>query len=141
MAGIGPIRQDWEPVVMRKKAPNAAANKDEKAVNAARRSGAEIDTTKKCRCPPFWFTPFFSLKHVASGFSIHSFLAIRPDLTDTGRRGDVRLIGCGGFTFVLRYFCRFLTVYALFEFDLALESDLRILSVCLSCVLGIYYIR
>lgn len=47
MAGIGPIRQDWEPVVVRKKAPNAAANKDEKAVNAARRSGAEIDTTKK----------------------------------------------------------------------------------------------
>ncbi|KAB2629248.1 serine decarboxylase-like [Pyrus ussuriensis x Pyrus communis] len=32
----GPISQDWEPVVIRKKAPNAAAKKDEKAVNAAR---------------------------------------------------------------------------------------------------------
>jgi putative transcription factor len=59
MAGIGPIRQDWEPVVVRKKAPNAAANKDEKAVNAARRSGAEIDTTKKCIYPHFSFAPFF----------------------------------------------------------------------------------
>ncbi|PWZ27847.1 Multiprotein-bridging factor 1b [Zea mays] len=47
MAGIGPIRQDWEPVVVRKKAPTAAAKKDEKAVNAARRSGAEIETMKK----------------------------------------------------------------------------------------------
>ncbi|XP_048430383.1 multiprotein-bridging factor 1a isoform X1 [Pyrus x bretschneideri] len=43
----GPITQDWEPVVIRKKAPNAAAKKDEKAVNAARRSGAEIETLKK----------------------------------------------------------------------------------------------
>lgn len=48
MAGVGPISQDWEPVVIRKKAPNAAAKKDEKAVNAARRSGAEIETIKKC---------------------------------------------------------------------------------------------
>ncbi|KAL5989687.1 Multiprotein-bridging factor 1b [Asimina triloba] len=47
MAGVGPISQDWEPVVIRKKAPNAAAKKDEKAVNAARRSGAEIETVKK----------------------------------------------------------------------------------------------
>ncbi|KAH0448433.1 hypothetical protein IEQ34_022233 [Dendrobium chrysotoxum] len=47
MAGIGPITQDWEPVVIRKKAPNAAAKKDEKAVNAARRMGAEIETLKK----------------------------------------------------------------------------------------------
>ncbi|CAI9787709.1 unnamed protein product [Fraxinus pennsylvanica] len=44
MAGIA---QDWEPVVIRKKAPTAAARKDEKAVNAARRSGAEIETIKK----------------------------------------------------------------------------------------------
>ncbi|CAI9754963.1 unnamed protein product [Fraxinus pennsylvanica] len=44
MAGIA---QDWEPVVIRKKAPTAAARKDEKAVNAARRSGAEIETLKK----------------------------------------------------------------------------------------------
>lgn len=47
MSGVGPISQDWEPVVIRKKAPNAAAKKDEKAVNAARRSGAEIETLKK----------------------------------------------------------------------------------------------
>ncbi|XP_072995524.1 multiprotein-bridging factor 1b-like [Typha latifolia] len=47
MAGIGPISQDWEPVVIRKKAPNSAAKKDDKAVNAARRSGAEIETVKK----------------------------------------------------------------------------------------------
>ena len=39
--------QDWEPVVIRKKAPTAAARKDDKAVNAARRSGAEIETLKK----------------------------------------------------------------------------------------------
>ncbi|XP_020266582.1 multiprotein-bridging factor 1a-like, partial [Asparagus officinalis] len=39
--------QDWKPVVVRKKAPNAAAKKDEKAVNAARRSGAEIETIRK----------------------------------------------------------------------------------------------
>ena len=48
MAGIGPLTQDWEPVTLRKKAPTAAAKKDEKAVNAARRSGAEIETVKKC---------------------------------------------------------------------------------------------
>ncbi|OAY77725.1 multiprotein-bridging factor 1b-like [Ananas comosus] len=47
MAGVGPFTQDWEPVVVRKKAPTAAAKKDEKAVNAARRSGAEIETMKK----------------------------------------------------------------------------------------------
>lgn len=48
MSGVGPISQDWEPVVLRKKAPTAAAKKDEKAVNAARRAGADIDTVKKC---------------------------------------------------------------------------------------------
>ncbi|KAG9447889.1 hypothetical protein H6P81_014017 [Aristolochia fimbriata] len=47
MAGVGPLTQDWEPVVIRKKTPNAAAKKDEKAVNAARRSGADIETVKK----------------------------------------------------------------------------------------------
>ncbi|KAG6604778.1 Multiprotein-bridging factor 1b, partial [Cucurbita argyrosperma subsp. sororia] len=47
MAGIVPLSQDWEPVVLRKKAPNAAAKKDEKAVNTARRAGAEIETIKK----------------------------------------------------------------------------------------------
>lgn len=48
MAGIGPITQDWEPVVIRKRAPNAAAKRDEKTVNAARRSGADIETVRKC---------------------------------------------------------------------------------------------
>ncbi|KAJ9686122.1 hypothetical protein PVL29_015151 [Vitis rotundifolia] len=47
MAGVGPLTQDWEPVVIRKKPLNAAAKKDEKAVNAARRSGAEIETLRK----------------------------------------------------------------------------------------------
>ncbi|XP_059662732.1 multiprotein-bridging factor 1a-like [Cornus florida] len=47
MAGVGPITQDWEPVVIRKKAPTSAARKDEKAVNAARRAGADIETVKK----------------------------------------------------------------------------------------------
>nr|AGV54522.1 multiprotein-bridging factor 1a-like protein [Phaseolus vulgaris] len=47
MSGVGPLSQDWEPVVLRKKAPTSAARKDEKAVNAARRSGADIDTIKK----------------------------------------------------------------------------------------------
>ncbi|KAJ9671437.1 hypothetical protein PVL29_025242 [Vitis rotundifolia] len=47
MAGTGPLTQDWEPVVIRKKPLNAAAKKDEKAVNAARRMGAEIETVKK----------------------------------------------------------------------------------------------
>ncbi|MFQ6658486.1 hypothetical protein Gotur_027733, partial [Gossypium turneri] len=54
MAGIGPLTQDWEPVVIRKKAPTAAAKKDEKVVNAARRAGAEIEIMKKilifCKC-------------------------------------------------------------------------------------------
>ncbi|KAG6436038.1 hypothetical protein SASPL_100919 [Salvia splendens] len=39
--------QDWEPVVIRKRAPTSAARKDEKAVNAARRAGAEIETVRK----------------------------------------------------------------------------------------------
>ncbi|GMJ10116.1 multiprotein bridging factor 1B, MULTIPROTEIN BRIDGING FACTOR 1B [Hibiscus trionum] len=47
MAGIGPLTQDWEPIVIRKKAPNAATKKDEKVVNAARRAGAEIESVKK----------------------------------------------------------------------------------------------
>lgn len=51
MAGVGPLSQDWEPVVLRKKAPTSAARKDEKAVNAARRAGADIETVKKCILP------------------------------------------------------------------------------------------
>ncbi|KAE8653832.1 Multiprotein-bridging factor 1a [Hibiscus syriacus] len=30
MAGTGPLTQDWEPIVIRKKAPSAALKKDEK---------------------------------------------------------------------------------------------------------------
>ncbi|KAH0928317.1 hypothetical protein HID58_014044, partial [Brassica napus] len=44
---VGPMTQDWEPVVIRKKTPNAAAKRDEKTVNAARRSGAEIESVRK----------------------------------------------------------------------------------------------
>ncbi|KAL6561738.1 Multiprotein-bridging factor 1a [Orobanche minor] len=44
------ITQDWEPVVIRKKPPTAAARKDEKSVNAARRLGAEIETIRKFMC-------------------------------------------------------------------------------------------
>ncbi|KAF8085213.1 hypothetical protein N665_0676s0025 [Sinapis alba] len=47
MAGVGPMTQDWEPVVIRKKNPNSAAKRDEKTVNAARRSGADIETVRK----------------------------------------------------------------------------------------------
>ncbi|KAL0711196.1 hypothetical protein Bca4012_018174 [Brassica carinata] len=47
MAGVGPLTQDWEPVVIRKKAPNSAAKRDEKTVNAARRSGADIESVRK----------------------------------------------------------------------------------------------
>ncbi|KAE8680450.1 Endothelial differentiation-related factor 1-like protein [Hibiscus syriacus] len=47
MAGIGPLTQDWEPVVIRKKAPGAASKKDEKVVNVTRRAGAEIESVKK----------------------------------------------------------------------------------------------
>jgi hypothetical protein len=49
-AAMADIRQDWEPVVIRKKALNAAASRDEKAVNAARRAGGPIETVKKCMC-------------------------------------------------------------------------------------------
>nr|VDD57771.1 unnamed protein product [Brassica oleracea] len=47
MAGVGPMTQDWEPVVIRKRAPNSAAKRDEKTVNAARRSGADIESVRK----------------------------------------------------------------------------------------------
>ncbi|KAG2258460.1 multiprotein-bridging factor 1b-like [Brassica napus] len=46
MAGVGPMTQDWEPVVIRKRAPNSAAKRDEKTVNAARRSGADINPSE-----------------------------------------------------------------------------------------------
>ncbi|KIZ06393.1 Multiprotein-bridging factor 1a [Monoraphidium neglectum] len=39
--------QDWDPVVLRKKPQSAAARKDEAAVNAARRVGAEVETSRK----------------------------------------------------------------------------------------------
>ena len=65
MAGI---IQDWEPVVLRKKAPTSAARKDEKAVNAARRLGAEIETVRKGA--PFSFPMFNSFL----GFSLSVFV-------------------------------------------------------------------
>lgn len=73
MAGIGPLSQDWEPVVIRKKAPNAAAKKDEKAVNAARRAGAEIETIKKCELSIFnqlslWFPNWITTQSLFSCF-------------------------------------------------------------------------
>lgn len=52
------MTQDWEPVVIRKKAPNSAAKRDEKTVNAARRSGADIETVRKCL---FSFSPWISI--------------------------------------------------------------------------------
>lgn len=39
--------QDWEPVVLRKKAPTTKDLSSESAVNAARRQGVNIDTVKK----------------------------------------------------------------------------------------------
>eukprot|EP00877_Chromochloris_zofingiensis_P005365 jgi/Chrzof1/1482/Cz10g09150.t1 len=39
--------QDWDTVVIRKKAPTTSQMKDEAAVNAARRSGAQVETVKK----------------------------------------------------------------------------------------------
>lgn len=39
--------QDWDTVVIRKRAPTAGAAKDKSAVAAAVRSGAEVETMKK----------------------------------------------------------------------------------------------
>lgn len=39
--------QDWDQVVIRKKAPNSQAAKAPAAVNAAMRAGAEVETLKK----------------------------------------------------------------------------------------------
>lgn len=39
--------QDWEPVVIRKKAPTTKTTQSESAVNAARRMGAQVETVKK----------------------------------------------------------------------------------------------
>jgi hypothetical protein len=44
---MNPNHQDWDTVVIRKKAPSTAALKDEGAVNAARRTGAAVETVKK----------------------------------------------------------------------------------------------
>eukprot|EP00898_Chlorokybus_atmophyticus_P009287 jgi/Chlat1/989/Chrsp108S00043 len=41
------LGQDWEPVVVRKKQQTSAARQDEKAVNAARRTGGQVETMKK----------------------------------------------------------------------------------------------
>lgn len=39
--------QDWEPVVVRKKAPTAKQTQSESAVNVARRTGGQVETLKK----------------------------------------------------------------------------------------------
>lgn len=39
--------QDWDPVIIRKKPVSQAAAKDEASVNAARRAGAAVETSKK----------------------------------------------------------------------------------------------
>lgn len=65
----GHITQDWEPVVIRKKAPSAAVKKDEKFVNAARRAGAEIETLKKC----------ISLLSFLSLFGVSNYLGLFDD--------------------------------------------------------------
>lgn len=44
---MNPNHQDWDTVVIRKKAPTTSALKDEGAVNAARRTGAAVETVKK----------------------------------------------------------------------------------------------
>jgi len=43
----GPIRQDWEPVVLQKRQQKASESRDPKAVNAALRSGAAVESIKK----------------------------------------------------------------------------------------------
>lgn len=43
----GPIRQDWEPVVLQKRPQKASESRDPKAVNAALRSGAAVESIKK----------------------------------------------------------------------------------------------
>ena len=68
MAGTGPLTQDWEPVVIRKKPLNAAAKKDEKTVNAARRAGAEIETLKKC-IPLALFFPSVCFQELFGGYN------------------------------------------------------------------------
>jgi putative transcription factor len=45
--GAIPIAQDWTPVVIHKRQPKSSDLRDPKAVNAALRSGAEIQVTKK----------------------------------------------------------------------------------------------
>ncbi|XVE95605.1 hypothetical protein REPUB_Repub02eG0113100 [Reevesia pubescens] len=47
MARIKPLTQDWESMVIQKKAQNADTKKDEKVVNAACRAGVEIESIKK----------------------------------------------------------------------------------------------
>ncbi|KAJ1691208.1 hypothetical protein LUZ63_015363 [Rhynchospora breviuscula] len=45
--GVGPITQDWEPVVLRKQNPKSSDLKSTKVVNNAMRTGAPIETVKK----------------------------------------------------------------------------------------------
>ncbi|KAK1307320.1 Multiprotein-bridging factor 1c [Acorus calamus] len=42
-----PMQQDWEPVVLNRRKPKPSDLRDHKAVNAAIRSGAAVETVKK----------------------------------------------------------------------------------------------
>ncbi|KAH7314455.1 hypothetical protein KP509_21G003600 [Ceratopteris richardii] len=44
---VGPVNQDWDTVVLKKRAPKASDLRDSKAVAAALRSGATVQVVKK----------------------------------------------------------------------------------------------
>ena len=44
---VGSVTQDWEPVVLNRRKPKAAALRDPKAVNQALRAGAAVEAVKK----------------------------------------------------------------------------------------------
>ncbi|KAH7314456.1 hypothetical protein KP509_21G003700 [Ceratopteris richardii] len=44
---VGPVNQDWDTVVLKKRAPKASDLRDSKAVAAALRSGATVEVVKK----------------------------------------------------------------------------------------------
>ncbi|GLJ17774.1 hypothetical protein SUGI_0310330 [Cryptomeria japonica] len=43
----GPVTQDWTPVVLHKRPQKSSESRDPKAVNAALRAGAKVETLKK----------------------------------------------------------------------------------------------
>ncbi|KAH9330896.1 hypothetical protein KI387_003004, partial [Taxus chinensis] len=44
---VGPVTQDWAPVVLHKRPQKSSEARDPKAVNAAIRAGAQVETVKK----------------------------------------------------------------------------------------------